>query len=231
MKAFDRRRNRNRLQSHQNARNLHIFFFRVFRRAGARAMARILFVVAVCYCAICAQVAAVKETTLRQNNNNDIDDTPSAWRVNLPYKIGTNAIHDDVLPIDDVAQPNVPKPLRGRTRTSDSYNYIAQPASMSRSRTKRHAGGHGHASNDDTDDRQFGAPFVKKLFEKFGNGDAETMDVIGFEKMLKHLGLYRFVEDETKTVNQQHDATENTNQTVSLDDVQSVRVSCEGLLL
>lgn len=54
-------------------------------------------------------------------------------------------------------------------------------------RNKRHAEiGHNDNSNKlDSNSREF----IKKLFERFGNSDDETMNVAGFEKMMEHLGI------------------------------------------
>lgn len=180
-------------------------------------MARILLVVAVCYCAICAHVAAVQETTLLKDH---IAGTPiDTWQASPPYKLKTDTI------LDDVGEQNVPKQLRERRQSFgdiesvnfDDHQIPPSDIANDRSRSKRHAGGHGHANSAVSEQREYAAPFVKKLFQQFGNGDAETMDVAGFEKMLEHLGLYRFIEDEETTVSEEaaHPTSLNANKTVS----------------
>lgn len=62
-----------------------------------------------------------------------------------------------------------------------------------KSRTRRHAGG--HHDEDAIELNPNAQIFVRKLFEQFGNGEQETMNVTGFEQMLQHLGLYRMIED------------------------------------
>lgn len=56
-------------------------------------------------------------------------------------------------------------------------------------RSKRHS----HAKAEHS--TEVAAPsFVRKLFERFGNGDTQTMNVVGFERMLDKLGLYELVQ-------------------------------------
>lgn len=61
--------------------------------------------------------------------------------------------------------------------------------------------------------------FVRRLFKKFGNDDAETMNVIGFERMLKELKLERFIDDfdaiDSDSSQPQDNENDNKNQTVS----------------
>lgn len=177
-------------------------------------MARILLVVAVCYCAICAQVNAETETNVRRNQletNIKLDSV----QLTKPYTniVKTNVNDEETIhskmPID-FREQNVPKKLRGRRKyapnlseydddnewNSDLNDY---PAEFSYERFRRHTGGHGPTNNDDDYDKEHASKFVKKLFEQFGVGDRQTMNVIGFEKMLKHLGLYRFFEDSNPT--------------------------------
>lgn len=139
-----------------------------------------------------------------------------------PYKIETNAVPDSEVPIGD--EQNVPKQLRERLKSAgdsesghvDYQEFLSSDIVYGRSR--RHAGGHGHAHDGASEDRELAAPFVRKLFEQFGNSDAGTMDVAGFEKMLKHLGLYRFIKDEETTTNEgnpMHKMPLSANKTVS----------------
>lgn len=58
-------------------------------------------------------------------------------------------------------------------------------------RNKRHAEiSHEIYTNHETTDE-----FLKKLFQQFGNADGTSMNVIGFERMLRQLGLYNLIED------------------------------------
>lgn len=183
-------------------------------------MARILFVVAVCYCAICAHVAAAKETELRQTQQIDDIET-DLWRQPPQPPSPTSVLYEHLgsksVPIANNERLSVPKQLRGRRkangaiddaiRNSLANNKIDDDTIIDdnsndindiimthgRSRTKRHAGGHGHANVGE--EREFAASFVQKLFQQFGNNESGTMNVDGFERMLKHLGLNRYVED------------------------------------
>lgn len=73
----------------------------------------------------------------------------------------------------------------------DGFNEKDVPMS---SRKKRHAGGH-HEVDDGIEFNPNAQVFVRKLFQQFGNGEQETMNVTGFEQMLEHLGLYRMIEE------------------------------------
>lgn len=177
-------------------------------------MARILLVVAVCYCAICAQVIAETETNERRNRletNTKLDSV----QLTKPYTsiLKTNVDDEETIynqvPVD-FREQNVPKKVRGRRKFSsdlsenDNANewngkFDDYPADFSYERIKRHTGDHGPTRDDDDYDKEHASEFVKKLFQQFGDGDRQTMNVIGFEKMLKHLGLYRFFEDSNPT--------------------------------
>lgn len=73
-------------------------------------------------------------------------------------------------------------------------------------RTKRHANHNHHIGDDDADDNDVddvgehaerlepSHEFIQKLFQKYGNADGLTMNVLGFEKMIKLLDLYRLLE-------------------------------------
>lgn len=66
-------------------------------------------------------------------------------------------------------------------------------------RNKRHAG-HSHEAaaasqpNHIEVNRNAGH-FIEKLFAQFSNGDSKTMNLIEFEKLMKHLGLVRLIDD------------------------------------
>lgn len=66
-------------------------------------------------------------------------------------------------------------------------------------RLRRHAGGEHGGAHIDLDSYIEINPntqqFVRRLFKEFGDSEQETMNVIGFEKMLKRLGLYHLIED------------------------------------
>lgn len=90
--------------------------------------------------------------------------------------------------------------------TDDPDNWI---------RTKRH-GGHDHHNHDDDNEMVDTLPahaFVQKIFQKFGNVDSLTMNVIGFEKMLKDLGLYELLDEKLSSIPKEH--IQPANDTVS----------------
>lgn len=157
-------------------------------------MARILLVVVVCYCAYCAQVATGKENVLRQNqiNENANFDPDKSFKA-YAKTTDPEAIHE--LP-NNLIEDSVLSKQRDRRKPLHPIESDRSSLGLNLGRDKRHAGGHGHHETDADDEaKENAALFVKKLFEQFGDGDRLTMNVVGFEKMLKHLGLYRLIED------------------------------------
>lgn len=76
------------------------------------------------------------------------------------------------------------------------------PETTPQSRAKRHSHAHGGEADEHGHQHQHGQQrtlpaqsFVQKLFERFGNatGDGQTMNVVGFERMLNKLGLYELL--------------------------------------
>lgn len=84
-------------------------------------------------------------------------------------------------------------------------------------RNKRHAG-HSHAVTDAASNNRINhievnpniAHFIEKLFEQFSNGDSKTMNLIEFEKLVKHLGLDRLIDDKQLN-NLIHPSDENSS--------------------
>lgn len=166
-------------------------------------MARFLLIVAVCYCAYCAQLALGLENAMRRDHIEEIVDS------NVDRFTSTRKeIRQSDMSIE-FAEKNVPKKLRGRRKMAGDVSYMDNNNSPFSNeyeefsnggyfvRAKRHAGGHGHAKGtiDTAQNDEHAAVFVRKLFEQFGDGDKQIMNAVGFEKMLKHLGLYRLIED------------------------------------
>lgn len=79
-------------------------------------------------------------------------------------------------------------------------------------RTKRHDQHHHH--HDDHSDGEQSQVFVRKLFEQFGDSNALTMNVLGFEKMLKHLGLYRLLDEQLPAPDNNNQNNKESNDTV-----------------
>lgn len=76
-------------------------------------------------------------------------------------------------------------------------------------RRKRHTH---HQPHEDETTEAAAAPinensrrYIERIFEKFGNGEEQTMDLTGFESMLEHLGLTNLLgpqhEEDDKTQN------------------------------
>lgn len=170
-------------------------------------MARFLLIVAVCYCAYCAQLALGLENAMRREHiEENVDSNVDRFENTANTR---NVIQQSDMSIE-FAEMNVPKKLRGRRKTASDVSHMDNNSPFGNeydefssgeylARTKRHAGGHGHAKGGTTTDNarndELAAVFVRKLFEQFGDGDKQTMNALGFEKMLKHLGLYRLLED------------------------------------
>lgn len=81
--------------------------------------------------------------------------------------------------------PNEQRPSFLVERDDDDASYDDRGG-----RTKRHS----HASVAEHSTEVAAPSFVRKLFERFGNGDTQTMNVVGFERMLDQLGLYELVQ-------------------------------------
>lgn len=99
---------------------------------------------------------------------------------------------------------------RDQPNEIDAYRaYTVERKARHNVRSKRHAHhgasathaaehAHGHDSATHDDDDVSAKSFVQKLFQRFGSaGDAagvQTMNVVGFERMLDHLGLYEMLQ-------------------------------------
>lgn len=68
-------------------------------------------------------------------------------------------------------------------------------------RSKRHSDHHSHHHDDDEKDgmKKNSKNFLEKLFKQFGDSEKLTMNINGFEKLLKHLNLYSLITNSTKT--------------------------------
>lgn len=95
-----------------------------------------------------------------------------------------------------VLEETVPNKRKGRTKNhNEQSDSDKQPAlEKPNYRDKRHAI---HSNSDDEPDvHRNSQMYVRKLFERFGDENTMTMDVIGFENMLKMLNLYSLFEDQ-----------------------------------
>lgn len=164
-------------------------------------MTRFLLIAAVCYCAYCAQLAVGLEHNVRRDHiEGNVD-------INIGRFDNSGGIYKDSKQEDlhvKYIEKNVPKKLRDRRKTSNSMSDDSPFSELSLekfshdlTRTKRSANDHGHAKETANfiGKDENAAVFVRKLFEQFGDGEKQIMNAIGFEKMLKHLGLYRMMEE------------------------------------
>lgn len=193
-------------------------------------MARHLMAVCV-VCLLCAEHLPCK-----QHFEDSLQD-PTKFLPNNEYANIPNYI--DRIQLPDTEEPysietqhiTMPNTRRGRTKRgnivigsdltspSDSKHrrnrrHIAQDPDSS-VRSKRH-GGHDHHSHNDDDEMADTLPahaFVQKIFQKFGNVDSLTMNVIGFEKMLKDLGLYELLDEKLSSISKEK--IQPANDTVS----------------
>ena len=196
----------------------------------------LLVIVVCCYCALCAQAAASKETadhnTLNIHNSHSIEDTShpqdDRFRSEAPYSYNEEA-------------SSYLKKQQGRRKDKiddllDDASDGASQQTIEVKRRKRHAHHHeAHVDNeDDNDISESSQLFVRKLFQRFGDADQLTMNVVGFEKMLKHLGLYRLIEDDLTNDDSLSPPSESSSTTKNdrkseptKADNQTVRMTCE----
>lgn len=68
-------------------------------------------------------------------------------------------------------------------------------------RRKRHSDHHHHDEHDEHIDEpnKNSKNFLEKLFKQFGDSEKLTMNINGFENLLKHLNLYSLIANNTKT--------------------------------
>lgn len=163
-------------------------------------MAKSFLVIAcVCYCTICMHLAAIVLATTKMENEQSKFDVDT---INVASIIHTNHRQPNILIENShemthtqkrhrrMAKPSIGQKNNFVTAQSDDFN--ADDVSM-KSRIKRHTVE--HHDNDGIELNRNAQIFVRKLFQQFGNGEQETMNVTGFEQMLQHLGLHRLIED------------------------------------
>lgn len=69
-------------------------------------------------------------------------------------------------------------------------------------RSKRHSDHHHHDNGHDENNdgiKKNSKKFLEKLFKQFGDSEKLTMNINGFENLLKHLNLYSLITNNTKT--------------------------------
>lgn len=173
----------------------------------------VLVVACVCYCTICMHLAVtVFAATKLVNEQSNIEANGGA----VASAIHTNHRQPDYeYAWADSSQKN-------------TLNSVEEDSRSNRKdvpRKKRHAGGH-HDVDDGIELNPSAQVFVRKLFQQFGNGEQETMNVTGFEQMLEHLGLYRMIEEFSHNVKKPKSRSDSgiTNKKHAGNTNESVRV-------
>lgn len=107
-------------------------------------------------------------------------------------------VHDD----NGLSPPGHDKPdrLTSEHGPLNRNNELGISESPSSQRFKRHSPAAANSNNIELNPNAH--IFVRELFKQFGNVEHETMNVTGFEQMLKHLGLDRMIEDFSQNVGQ-----------------------------
>lgn len=118
---------------------------------------------------------------------------------------------------DTVLEETLPNKRKGRTKNHNEQSDSDKELALEKPnfRDKRHAI-HSH-SDDEPDVYQNSQMYVRKLFERFGDADKMTMNVIGFEEMLRVLGLYSLLQDQPSLLSESKTSklNEDFNDTVS----------------
>lgn len=176
-------------------------------------MARHLMAVCV-VCLLCAEHLPCKhvdDNTMSAKKFLENDDSrlvnQNYMDINLTDKISYNT----------VLEGTVPNKRKGRTKNhNEQSDSDKQPALENPNyRDKRHAI---HSNSEDEPDvHRNSQMYVRKIFELFGDKDKMTMNVIEFEKMLHHLGLYNLLVDQTalSSESKASKSNEDSNDTVS----------------
>lgn len=185
---------------------------------------------AVCVvCLLCAEHLPCK-----QHFEDSLQDptkfVPNNDYANIPNYIDRIQMPDTEEPYNIQTQHiTMPNTRRGRTKRNHIGNELNSPSDSVHRRNRRHItedsdnsvrskrhGGHDHHSHDDDEKMVDTLPahaFVQKIFQKFGNVDSLTMNVFGFEKMLKDLGLYELLDEKLSATPMEN--IQPTNDTVS----------------
>lgn len=156
-----------------------------------------LFLIMICVCTTCVHLACAQ---IARKTAQSLD---------------SNQIHRHDIRLRSQGQQQhlmlgpAPKPVAAAAATASELDYGKQIKTQlvnnkqnyeinQMHRNKRHAG-HSHAVADNEmnhiDVNPNTGHFIEKLFEQFSNGDSKTMNLIEFEKLMKHLGLVRLIDD------------------------------------
>lgn len=177
-------------------------------------MAKTFLVIAcVCYCTICMHFAATVLAARLDNEPNQLVNRSELDSDSDVRQLGGQSWSDS-------DRLTVEKRTRRKTDEIDT-----------RERRKRHAEVHQSDAMNKLEMNSNTQEFVRKLFKRFGNDDQQTMNVMGFERMIKHLGLYRLMDSFESSTKQNGDESAsspqtppNSNETVIRLKFQSVNV-------
>lgn len=172
---------------------------------------------------MCMHLAVtVLATTRMENEHSELD--AESGNANVSTALHNSHRHpNDGFGQSSSISPKATLKSIGESRGENANSIESQRHRQRRQRQKRHA--IDHHDDDGIELNPNAHVFVRKLFQQFGNGEQETMNVTGFEQMLQHLGLYRMIEDfshnETKPklngdsgITDVTHAAANTNETV-----------------
>lgn len=178
-----------------------------------------LFLIMICVCTTCVHLACaqmVKKMPLLSESSNQIHRHDVKFRpqgqqqqqrlVIEPSNAQAAAVAA-VAPSDSDYGKQIKQTQLGNIKQNFDSNQLH--------RSKRHAG-HSHggadtvaAANHIEVNPNIGL-FIEKLFKQFSNGDSKTLNLIEFEKLMKHLGLDRLIEDKQLN-NLIHPSDESSN--------------------
>lgn len=137
-----------------------------------------LIIVCVCYCTACIQLIAAQMAAAKEQHQTRAYDSPGA---------SNGLTRDSELAATAYSAPDA--------ANSDT---IAKRSL----RVKRH-GAHGHHHHGTgveldsfVDINPNTKQSIKDIFRHYGNGDAETMNIVEFERMVAELGLTRLIEQQ-----------------------------------
>lgn len=164
-----------------------------------------LFLIMICVCTTCVHLACAQMarktpqlSDFNQIHRHDIKLRPQGQQQRLvlgPAAKAAAPVAVAVAPSDLEYGKQIKQTQLGNIKQNYEINQLH--------RTKRHAG-HSHDGGAAAATNRINhieinpniGHFIEKLFQQFSNGDSKTMNLIEFEKMMKHLGLDRLIDDQ-----------------------------------
>lgn len=163
-----------------------------------------LFLIMICVCTTCVHLACAQMarkspqlSDFNQNHRHDIKLRPQGQQRQQRLVLGPAAQAPAAVAASAAAALSdleYGKQIKQTQLENTKQNYEINQLH----RIKRHAG-HSHEASVNRINHIEVNPnighFIEKLFEQFSNGDSKTMNLIEFEKLMKHLGLDRLIDD------------------------------------